>query len=137
MNLYVVMILGCIGGGIYAIAKRTLPIGPRRKVIDGPAVRLGAVLIALPFANAILFGVARWIAATQFPDSRSIEHWSVMAPIILFPLSIAGCLTVAKRWSVPKHYHGDWLTYVPYQRKEFKPDFSMFDSPDSEVRNDG
>jgi hypothetical protein len=136
MNVYLAMVLGCIGGGIYAIVKRTLPIGPRRKLIDGPAIRLGVVLIALPFANAVILLASRWIAATYFPDSRSVDHWSVMGPLIFFPLSLAGCLTAAKQWSVPKYYSGDWASYTPYQPVEQRPDFSMFETLRTDDQDD-
>jgi len=136
MNIYLAMILGCVGAGIYAIVKRTVPIGPRRKVIDRPAIGLGAVLIILPFVNALIFYASRWIASTYFPDSKSVDHWSVMGPLIFFPLSIAGCLTAAKQWSVPNHYKGDWASYTPYQREGRHPDFSVLDLSAPDDPND-
>lgn len=101
-------------------------------MIDGPAIRLGAVLIALPLVNGLILVTSRWIASTNFPDSKSVDHWSMMGPLILFPLTIAGCLTAAKRWSVPKHYAGDWACYTPYRPEERPPDFSMFDTSDTD-----
>lgn len=107
------MILGCIGAGTYAIVKRTLPIGPRRKVIDGPAIRLGVVLVALPFVNALILYASLWMASSYFPDSKTVDHWSV-----------------------PKHYTGDWASYTPYQAEQRRPDFSMFDTSDTESHDD-
>jgi hypothetical protein len=125
MNLFFVLILGCIGYGISAIVNKSLPIGPRRKVIDAPAIGLGITLIILPFANTAIILVFRWIATVYFTNSLMIDHWSFTAALVAFPLSIALSLTLANRWSVPKQYNGRWKVYVPYQRNEHKPDLSF------------
>lgn len=136
MNIFLVMVFCCIGGGIYAIVQRSLPISPRRKVIDMPAKWIGISLVVLPFANAAIILGSRLIATQYFSASRTIDHWSVMGPLILFPLSIAGLLTVAKRWSVPKQYDGGWSDYTPHQVQPRRPDFSFLESSNKNEGND-
>ena len=125
--LLIGMILGCLGGGCYAIIQRSLPLSPRRKVIDRPAVWLGLVLIALPFANAALFFAALSCATTWPSPSLPAEKWAFVTLSVAFPGSIAGALILAKRWSVPRHYQGDWGSYTPQRPVERRPDFSFLD----------
>ena len=129
----VAILLACLGYGIYAIAKRSLSIAPRRKVIDAPAIWVGTTLITLPFIAVIVFFAWRKVAATYYPSSHLADQYSVLGPMIFFLLSIAVTLSLANRWSVPKYYEGTWQAYTPHtpqKPRKRTPDFSMLDASD-------